>query len=232
MRTTTRVVLTIVIVTTTTVGRTVNARRLMGAQGWSTKSTAKLCISTSTHVWAVPNIHVKKKKFTRAFATRLRLAEESHRQEFQSSGFFLDEALHPWRLYIIGFEVKGCEDARASWVSGNCAAEFLKASGFWRNCPCPGPHGSDLQRGKPVMVCAWMLWLPYALRTRTLLRFGHGCTGYRIHLQSGTRTLLWFGHGCYGYRMLRENERYCLGMDALVIPCSGNTNVIVWAWML
>ena len=33
--------------------------------------------------------------------------------------------------------------------------------------------------------------------------------------------------------MLSENERYCgLGMDALVIVCSRNTNVIMaWAWM-
>ena len=46
--------------------------------------------------------------------------------------------------------------------------------------------------------------------------------------------LLWFGHGCSGYRMLLEHERYYgLGMDALVIVCSWNTNVImVWAGML
>ena len=63
------------------------------------------------------------------------------------------------------------------------------------------------------MVWAWMLRLSYAL---------------------GTRTLLWFGHGCSGYRMLLEHERYYgLGMDARVIVCSWNTNVImVWAWML
>ena len=41
-------------------------------------------------------------------------------------------------------------------------------------------------------------------------------------------------HICSGYRMLLEHERYYgLGMDALVIVCSWNTNVImVWAWML
>ena len=63
------------------------------------------------------------------------------------------------------------------------------------------------------MVWAWILWSSYAL---------------------GTRTLLWFGHGCSGHRMLLEHERYHgLGMDALVIVCSSNTNVImVWAWML
>ena len=50
----------------------------------------------------------------------------------------------------------------------------------------------------------------------------------------GTRTLLWFGHGCSETRMLLEHERYYgLGMDALRLVCSWNTNVImVWAWML
>ena len=64
-----------------------------------------------------------------------------------------------------------------------------------------------------IMVWAWMLWSAYAL---------------------GTRTLLWFGHGCFGQRMLSEHERYYgLGTDALVSVCSGNVNVIVaWAWML
>ena len=64
-----------------------------------------------------------------------------------------------------------------------------------------------------IMVWACMLWSSYALRTRTLL---------------------WFGHGCSGHRMLSEHERYYgLGMDALVIVCSWSTNVImVWAWML
>ena len=41
---------------------------------------------------------------------------------------------------------------------------------------------------------AWMLLLSYAL---------------------GTRTLLWFGHGCSGYRLLSEHERsYGLGVGA------------------
>ena len=50
----------------------------------------------------------------------------------------------------------------------------------------------------------------------------------------GTRTELWFGHGCSADRMLSEHERnYGLGMDALVIVCSSNTNgSMVWAWML
>ena len=120
-----------------------------------------------------------------------------------------------------------------------------------------------------IMVWAWMLWSPYALGTRTLLCFWHGCCGHRMLLEHeryyafgmaalaticswntnvimvwawtlgspyalGTRTLLWFGHGCCGHRMLLEHERqYGLGMDALVSVCSWNTNVnMVWAWML
>ena len=55
-----------------------------------------------------------------------------------------------------------------------------------------------------IMVCAWMLWSPYALVTRTEL---------------------WFGHGCNGHRMLLEHARnFCLGMDALVTVCSWITN--------
>ena len=43
----------------------------------------------------------------------------------------------------------------------------------------------------------------------------------------GTRALLWFGHECSGYWMHWEHERYSgLGMNALVIVCSGNTNII------
>ena len=34
-----------------------------------------------------------------------------------------------------------------------------------------------------IMVWAWRLWLPYALGTRTLLWFEHGCSGYRTHSQ-------------------------------------------------
>ena len=49
----------------------------------------------------------------------------------------------------------------------------------------------------------------------------------------GKRTLLWFGHGCACHRMPSEHERYHgLGMDALVIVCSRNTNdLMVWEWM-
>ena len=32
-----------------------------------------------------------------------------------------------------------------------------------------------------IMDLAWMLWSPHALETRTLLWFGHGCSGHRMH---------------------------------------------------
>ena len=49
----------------------------------------------------------------------------------------------------------------------------------------------------------------------------------------GPRTLLWFGHGCTGHRVLVDHERYYgLGTDALVTVCSWTRNVImVWTWM-
>ena len=98
------------------------------------------------------------------------------------------------------------------------------------------------------MVWAWVLCLPYALEPRTLLRSGHGCSGYRMlsnhecyyGLGMGalftvcSRTTLWSGHGCSGDRMLLKHERYHgLGMDALVTVRSRTTNVtMVWAWVL
>ena len=85
-----------------------------------------------------------------------------------------------------------------------------------------------------IMVWARMLWSSYALGTGTLLCFENGCSGHRISYVLGTRTELWLGHGCSGPRMLLEHERnYGVGMDALVIVCSWNTNgIMVWAWML
>ena len=70
-----------------------------------------------------------------------------------------------------------------------------------------------------LQKAARMLWLAYAL---------------------GTRTELWFGHGCSGQCMLLEHERnYGLGMDALVSVCSlvsvcfwNAIAIMVWAWML
>ena len=44
----------------------------------------------------------------------------------------------------------------------------------------------------------------------------------------GTRTFVWFGHGCSGYHMRSEHERYYgLGMEALVVGCTRNTNVFM-----
>ena len=93
-----------------------------------------------------------------------------------------------------------------------------------------------------VIVCSWntngimawarMLWSSYAHGARTLswLKAWMLWSSYSL----GARTFLWFGHGCSGHRMLSEHERYYgLGMDALVIVCSWNTNVIMaWARML
>ena len=99
-----------------------------------------------------------------------------------------------------------------------------------------------------IMVWACTLWLSYALGTRTLLWFGHKFSGYRKR---------WEHERCYGLgldalvRMHLEHERYiraCMlrfsyalgtrtllwfgGMDALVISCSWNMNIMtVWAWM-
>ena len=66
-----------------------------------------------------------------------------------------------------------------------------------------------------IVVWAWVHYLSYVL--------------YALE----TRTLLWFGHGCTCYLMLSEHERYYgLGMVALFLVCFRNTNVIVvWAWV-
>ena len=68
-------------------------------------------------------------------------------------------------------------------------------------------------------------------RTRALLCFGHGCSGYRMPLQHERINAL--SPGCYAYFMLLEHERnYVLGMDTLVTVCSRNTvGVMLWAWM-
>ena len=93
-----------------------------------------------------------------------------------------------------------------------------------------------------TMVWAWRLWSPYALGTRTGLALVTVCSwntngtmvwAWRLW-SPYARTELWFGHGCSGHRMLLEHERnYGLGMDALFIVCSWNTNgTMVWAWRL
>ena len=73
-----------------------------------------------------------------------------------------------------------------------------------------------------VIVCWW--------NKNVIMHWAWLLSSYAV----GARTLLWFGHGCSGHRMFQEHKRYyVLGMDALVIVCSWSTNVImVWAWML
>ena len=95
----------------------------------------------------------------------------------------------------------------------------------------------------PVMYAAGRLFVPRlaaALLANSCLEWltftfdaGFAHVGYQAWpLQ--TRTRLWFGHGCSSNRMHSKHERYNgLGMDALVIVCSRNTNeIMVWAWML
>ena len=121
---------------------------------------------------------------------------------------------------------------------------------LWENKHCgeaPFPKLSAVrrksrQKRSPVQVKAFLPWLqylcqPYALGTRTLSWFGHGCSGNRMlseheryhglgmdALQQYAlrkRTLSWLGHGRSGNRMLLEHERYHgLCMDALAAVCS------------
>ena len=55
-----------------------------------------------------------------------------------------------------------------------------------------------------VMVWAWMLWWPYALGTRTEVRFGHGCCGktYTIGWM-----LSWSPRGCSAKNAMRGGSR-------------------------
>ena len=41
-----------------------------------------------------------------------------------------------------------------------------------------------------ITAWAWMLWLSYALGTRTLLCFGHGCSHYRMLWEHGRYVIL------------------------------------------
>ena len=82
------------------------------------------------------------------------------------------------------------------------------------------------------MVWAWMLWCPYALGTRTELRFGHTCSGRRMFLENERND----GSGMHALAMecsWKQERNYCSGTDALVIACSWNSNgIMVRAWML
>ena len=95
---------------------------------------------------------------------------------------------------------------------GLAEADSLKASGFWRKRVCPGPHGSDLQRGNPVNASN-------ATKPETQL-------GTNRYYGLGVDALVTV---CSG----NTNSIFGLCMDALVIGCTRNTNVImVWAGML
>ena len=94
-----------------------------------------------------------------------------------------------------------------------------------------------------IMVWAWMLWLSFALGTRALPWFGHGCAivcsrntnvimvwawPHYFWYAFGTRTFLWFGRGCAIVSMLSEPP---MPLFIVCSVCSRNTNVImVWAW--
>ena len=64
-----------------------------------------------------------------------------------------------------------------------------------------------------IMIWAWLLWSLYARGARTKLSFGHGCSGHRM--------------------LVKHEQNYDLGMDALVTVCSWNKNeIMLWTWML
>ena len=89
-----------------------------------------------------------------------------------------------------------------------------------------------------IMVWAWLHYLSYALLlyalgTRTLLWFGHGCAivcsrntnvimvWAWMHLLSyalRTRTLLWFGHGCFGIRVRSSLKNAMRGIRSISGP--------------
>ena len=71
-----------------------------------------------------------------------------------------------------------------------------------------------------LMVWEWMHLLSYALGTRTLLWLGHGCAIVCSRNTNVSMVWEWMRDS-----MLSEHERYYgVGMDALVIACSQNTN--------
>ena len=77
-----------------------------------------------------------------------------------------------------------------------------------------------------IMVWAWMLWSPYALGTRTELRFGHACSGRRMLLENKGNDGL--GMDALVIEGSWEQERnYGSGTDTPVIACSWNSNGIV-----
>ena len=72
-----------------------------------------------------------------------------------------------------------------------------------------------------IMVCAWILWSPHALGTRTEVWFGHGCSGHRILLEhsSNQRMLLGYDAGTNAVvtACLRDDLYEGVGMNAVAI---------------
>ena len=99
---------------------------------------------------------------------------------------------------------------------------------FGHGCAIVCPRNTNV-----LMVWAWMHYLSYVVCSRNTNAIVVWAWMRLSSYALGTRTLSWFGHGCTSNRMLAEHERsYGLGMDALVIVCSPNTNaIVVWAWM-
>ena len=56
-----------------------------------------------------------------------------------------------------------------------------------------------------IIVRPWMLWKSYALVTRTISWFGHGC--FRNRTRSYHGLLSWFGHDCFGLKKPRLLNR-------------------------
>ena len=113
----------------------------------------------------------------------------------------------PAKLRMIRGEKLNLHGKRSIW--GSCKAlelecrdeDFRQKGLFFRTCSW---------NTNASMVWAWMLWSPYAL---------------------GTRTVLWFGHGCSGQRMLSQNmilqrtqaeERKCLKIHGQICAVDPN----------
>ena len=85
------------------------------------------------------------------------------------------------------------------------------------------------RRGVLLLVVALLLLLLLLLAERSTCQ-SHEVSPHVAVLSYAleTRTLLWFKHGCSVDCMLLEHEgSYGLGIDALVTVCSWNTNAIM-----
>ena len=189
--------------TITTLRRSLNARRFIGAQLLTTESTAKRGILASTHLAAILKEHVKHKKICAGLCKNMFFG-----RGFSSPGISDFSAFSRLRIacggfYVVGVAVKGWEVVRGSNGGIFCCGGSALVWGLMVVTCKTGNQGS--RNTNLIMVWAWMLWLSHALETRTLLWVGLGCSG----------GLSWFGNGCSGDRMLSRHESYYgLGMDA------------------